>query len=147
MLELIKASLRTNYFQKNNEDMPKDYLYIKLNSRTIPELPLPVPLYEIFVYSPRFEAIHLRNTKVARGGIRWSDRHEDFRTEILGLMKAQKVKNVVIVPGGAKGGFVVKQAPADAAALRTEVEACYRLFIAGLLDVTDNLVDGHVVPP
>src|SRR3990167_1230471 len=103
-LSLIKATLRTNYFQTSANKQPKPYLAIKLNSRAIPELPLPVPLYEIFVYSPRFEAIHLRNTKVARGGIRWSDRREDFRTEILGLMKAQTVKNAVIIPSGAKGG-------------------------------------------
>ena len=103
MLELIKATLRTNYFQKTQDGKPKEYLSLKLSSRTIGELPLPVPLYEIFVYSPRFEAIHLRNTKVARGGIRWSDRREDFRTEVLGLMKAQVVKNSIIVPSGAKG--------------------------------------------
>ena len=107
----------------------------------------PRPLFEIFVYAPRFEALHLRAGRVARGGIRWSDRREDFRTEILGLMKAQRVKNVVIVPSGAKGGFVVKRPPADREALAAEVEACYREFMGGLLDVTDNLQDGEVVPP
>jgi glutamate dehydrogenase len=104
-------------------------------------------MFEIFVYSPRIEGVHLRAGKVARGGIRWSDRREDFRTEVLGLMKAQRVKNAVIVPAGAKGGFVVKRPPADPAQLRDEVEACYRQFIGALLDVTDNLVDGKVVPP
>src|SRR6202035_2265639 len=110
------------------------------------------PLYEIYVLSPRMEGVHLRGGRVARGGIRWSDRKEDFRTEILGLMKAQRVKNAVIVPAGAKGGFVLKRPPADPAALRAEVEACYQIFIGGLLDVTDNLVVNEageqvVVPP
>src|SRR4029077_4775765 len=110
LMDLFKATMRTNYFQRTKEGNAKEYLAIKFDSKAVPELPLPVPLYEIFVYSPRFEAIHLRNNKVARGGIRWSDRREDFRTEILGLMKAQTVKNSVIVPSGAKGGFVVKMA-------------------------------------
>lgn len=149
MLELIKATLRTNYYQTDEEKESKSYLAIKLNSRTIPELPLPMPLYEIFVYSPRFEAIHLRNTKVARGGLRWSDRPEDFRTEVLGLMKAQVVKNAVIVPSGSKGGFVLKalshQASRDE--IRTEVVACYKNFIRGLLDLTDNIKDGKFIPP
>ena len=120
---------------------------LKLDPAQIHDLPLPRPMFEIWVYSPRVEGVHLRAGKVARGGLRWSDRREDFRTEVLGLMKAQKVKNAVIVPAGAKGGFVVKNAPTDPAALRAEVEACYRLFVSGLLDVTDNLVDAEVVPP
>lgn len=149
MLELIKNTLRTNYFQTDKDGQPKEYLSLKLNSRSIPELPLPVPLYEIFVYSPRFEGIHLRNTKVARGGIRWSDRQEDFRTEILGLMKAQVVKNAVIVPSGAKGGFVLKALPpqADREAVQHEVVHCYTQFISGLLDLTDNIKDKEFIPP
>lgn len=148
IFELIKATLRTNYFQ-TTDGSPKDYLSIKLNSRIIPELPLPTPLYEIFVYSPRFEAIHLRNTKVARGGIRWSDRREDFRTEILGLMKAQVVKNAVIVPSGAKGGFVLKMAPQPSSReiIQAEVIQCYKSFIHGLLDLTDNIKDGKFIRP
>src|SRR5262249_44664815 len=110
-------------------------------------LPAPRPLYEIFVYSPRMEGVHLRGGRVARGGIRWSDRREDFRIEVLGLMKAQMVKNAVIVPVGAKGGFVVKQAPADRDALQAEVVACYRTLIRGLLDLTDNRVGEESVPP
>src|SRR5579872_1622368 len=146
---LIKATLRTNYFQTTSHNEPKDYLSFKLNSEDIPELPKPHPLYEIFVYSPRFEGIHLRSAKVARGGIRWSDRREDFRTEILGLMKAQKVKNAVIVPSGAKGGFVLKTVPATVSreALQQEVIACYKLFIRGLLDLTDNLKGDQVISP
>ncbi len=149
LLQLIKATLRTNYFQETAGHKPKKYLSFKLSSKEIPELPLPVPLYEIFVYSPRFEGIHLRAAKVARGGIRWSDRREDFRTEILGLMKAQKVKNAVIVPSGAKGGFVLKALPAqaDRAAIEAEVIDCYKLFIHGMLDITDNLKNGKVIKP
>ncbi len=147
--QLIKATLRTNYFQMNAQGEPKDYLSFKLNSAEIPELPLPHPLYEIFVYSPRFEAIHLRSAKVARGGLRWSDRREDFRTEVLGLMKAQKVKNSVIVPSGAKGGFVLKALPVQANRERTQEEVifCYKSFIRGLLDLTDNLKSNKVIPP
>lgn len=149
LLELIKATLRTNYFQLDKNGRPKEYLSIKLDSRAISELPLPVPLYEIFVYSPRFEAIHLRNTKVARGGLRWSDRREDFRTEILGLMKAQKVKNAVIVPSGAKGGFVLKTLPLPLSreALQIEVIHCYKSFICGLLDITDNIKEKRILRP
>lgn len=148
MLDLIKNTLRTNYFQ-SIDDQPKEYLSFKLNSRAIPELPLPTPLYEIFVYSPRFEAIHLRNAKVARGGLRWSDRLEDFRTEVLGLMKAQVVKNAVIVPSGAKGGFVLKALPAtsDRAQILEEVIRCYQSFIRGLLDLTDNIKNKKFIPP
>ena len=149
LLDLLKATLRTNYFQTNDKGEPKTYLSFKLDSQAVPELPLPLPMFEIFVYSPRFEGIHLRNAKVARGGIRWSDRREDFRTEVLGLMKAQKVKNAVIVPSGAKGGFVLKAAPANASrdVLQAEVVACYKSFIRGLLDLTDNLKKGKVVKP
>ena len=150
LLNLIKATLRTNYFQTDANKNPKEYLSLKLKSSEVPELPLPVPLYEIFVYSPRFEGIHLRSAKVARGGIRWSDRREDFRTEILGLMKAQKVKNAVIVPSGAKGGFVLKALPqqADRATTQTEVIHCYKFFIRGLLDITDNyLNNGKIARP
>lgn len=149
MLDLIKATVRTNYFQKIPDLKLNPFLSIKLHSRIIPELPLPMPLYEIFMYSPRFEAIHLRNAEVARGGIRWSDRREDFRTEILGLMKAQVVKNAIIVPSGAKGGFVLKKISSDASreALHAEVIACYKLFISGLLDLTDNVKNKKYIPP
>lgn len=149
MLDLIKATVRTNYFQHARDKLKNPFLSIKLHSRIIPELPLPMPLYEIFIYSPRFEAIHLRNAKVARGGIRWSDRLEDFRTEILGLMKAQVVKNAIIVPSGAKGGFVLKKISPDAPReeLNTEVIACYKLFIGGLLDITDNVKEKKHIPP
>lgn len=149
LLALIKATLRTNYFQLTKEGRVKSYISFKLASEQVPGLPLPLPLYEIFVYSPRFEAIHLRSAKVARGGIRWSDRREDFRTEILGLMKAQKVKNSVIVPSGAKGGFVLKAVPPQATreVIQTEVIACYKSFIRSLLDITDNIVDDKFVRP
>ncbi|MGH3320615.1 MAG: NAD-glutamate dehydrogenase [Streptosporangiaceae bacterium] len=152
-LRLIRATLRTNYFQAAEEGRPKAYLSIKLDPRGIPELPRPRPRYEIFVYSPRTEGVHLRFGPVARGGIRWSDRREDFRTEILGLAKAQMVKNAVIVPVGSKGGFVVKRPPvgADREALQQEGIACYRELMCGMLDITDNLAGGSsgsaVVPP
>ncbi len=145
-LHLIQATVRTNFFQLA-DGRPKDRLALKFDPSGIPELPLPRPAAEIFVYSPRVEGVHLRGGKVARGGIRWSDRLEDFRTEVLGLMKAQTVKNVVILPVGAKGGFVVKQPPADAESRPAEGIECYRTFISGLLDLTDNLVDGSVVGP
>src|SRR5229473_1855038 len=142
-LAVIQATSRTNFFQEG-----KTYLSLKLDPKRVPGLPEPRPMFEIWVYSPRVEAVHLRGGPVARGGIRWSDRMEDFRTEVLGLMKAQMVKNVVIVPVGAKGGFVVKQPPAgDREALMKEGVACYQTFLRGLLDVTDNRVDGKVVPP
>ena len=146
---LISATLRTNYYQTDSTGHAKPYLSFKLESRSIGELPLPRPWVEVFVYSPRFEAVHLRGGDVARGGLRWSDRREDFRTEVLGLMKAQMVKNAVIVPVGAKGGFYVKrQFRADQREARLEEGiACYRSFISGLLDITDNLVDGKVAPP
>ncbi|MGO9140524.1 MAG: NAD-glutamate dehydrogenase [Streptosporangiaceae bacterium] len=125
------------------------YLVFKFNAAEVPDLPAPRPKFELFVYSPRFEGVHLRFANVARGGLRWSDRRDDFRTEILGLAKAQEVKNSVIVPSGAKGGFVCKQlpAPADREAYQGEVLACYRMFITAMLDVTDNLEAGRVIPP
>src|SRR5215216_3673778 len=127
--------LRTNFFQRGGDGEPKPHLSFKLDPARVPRLPPPRPLFEIFVYSPRTEGSHLRGGKVARGGIRWSDRREDFRTEVLGLMKAQMVKNAVIVPVGAKGGFVVKQPPADREALQEEVIACYRTLVRGMLDL------------
>lgn len=143
-LAVIGAMIRTNAFQPN-----RDALAFKVLPRKIDDLPEPRPAYEIFVYSPRLEGVHLRFGAVARGGLRWSDRSEDFRTEILGLVKAQMVKNTVIVPVGAKGGFVCKRLPdpSDRDAWLAEGTACYRLFISSLLDVTDNIVDGAVVPP
>jgi glutamate dehydrogenase len=148
-LAVIEAMLRTNYFQRGPGGRPKPYLSFKLDPSRLPLLPKPVPQFEIFVYSPRTEGVHLRGGKVARGGIRWSDRREDFRTEVLGLMKAQMVKNAVIVPVGAKGGFVMKRPPTYGGreALLAEVEACYGTFIRGLLDLTDGIVDDAVVPP
>ena len=122
-------------------------LSYKFDTRKVPDLPLPRPMFEIWVCSPRVEGVHLRNGRIARGGIRWSDRREDFRTEILGLVKAQIVKNAVIVPTGAKGGFVLKKPPSGADEFRAEGVACYREFISGLLDVTDNIVGGVIVPP
>ncbi|MDP3705789.1 MAG: NAD-glutamate dehydrogenase [Legionellaceae bacterium] len=146
----ISGTLRTNYYQRDASGKHKNYISIKIDSRSIPGVPRPYPLYEIFVYSPRFEAVHLRCSKVARGGLRWSDRREDFRTEILGLMKAQQVKNAVIVPNGAKGGFVIKQLQGPNVS-REEVLAegisCYKQFMRGLLDITDNYVDGKLVKP
>jgi glutamate dehydrogenase len=147
LLHLVRATLRTNWFQTDADGGNRPCIVLKLDPSGVPDMPLPRPMFEIFVSSPRVEGVHLRAGRVARGGIRWSDRREDFRTEILGLMKAQRVKNAVIVPSGAKGGFVVKQPPASREQLPAEVEACYRLFIAGLLDVTDNLEHGVVVPP
>jgi glutamate dehydrogenase len=145
----IQATLRTNYFQIDAHGEPKPWLSFKLDSRNIPELPQPRPAFEIFVYSPRVEGVHLRMGQVARGGIRWSDRREDFRTEVLGLMKAQNVKNTLIVPVGAKGGFVPKRIPAGASRedIQREGVECYRTFISALLDITDNIVEGKVVPP
>ncbi|MGX1614893.1 NAD-glutamate dehydrogenase [Micromonospora chalcea] len=142
-LTLIQATLRTSFYQKPVGGRPKAYVAFKLDPQAIPDLPAPRPKFEIFVYSPRFEGVHLRYGPVARGGLRWSDRREDFRTEVLGLVKAQMVKNAVIVPVGAKGGFVLKQKPGD----RDEAVACYKEFISALLDVTDNIVSGEIVPP
>lgn len=142
-LTLVQATLRTSFFQRPHAGgRPKSYVAFKLDPRAVPELPQPRPRYEIFVYSPRFEGVHLRFGAVARGGLRWSDRREDFRTEVLGLVKAQMVKNVVIVPVGAKGGFVLKRPPTTPDALHTEAVACYRRFVSAMLDVTDNIVEG-----
>ena len=148
-LAVMRAVRRTNFYQRTDAGMPKDYVSVKLDPAKIPDLPLPRPKFEIFVYSPRVEGVHLRMAPVARGGIRWSDRREDFRTEVLGLMKAQNVKNTVIVPAGAKGGFVPKQLPPGGTRddIQKEAIACYRTFIRGLLDITDNIVDAKVVPP
>jgi len=151
----IRATLRTNHWQRSPDGAPKDYLSLKLEPTLLPDLPQPRPAYEIFVYSPRVEGVHLRFGAVARGGLRWSDRRDDFRTEILGLVKAQMVKNTVIVPVGAKGGFVPKRLPdpsVDRDAWFAEGKAAYVTFIRGLLDVTDNLVAGadgqqRTVPP
>lgn len=148
-LALMDGTLRTNYFQRTGDGEIKEYISLKLSPRTIPDIPEPRPLYEIFVYSPRVEGLHLRGSKVARGGLRWSDRLQDYRTEVLGLVKAQQVKNAVIVPNGAKGGFVCKQPPQEGGreAIQQEGIACYKIFIRGLLDLTDNLLDGKLVPP
>ncbi|CAM5581136.1 NAD-glutamate dehydrogenase [Streptomyces badius] len=149
-LTVIKATLRTNFFQQTENGEPHSYVSMKFDPQAIPDLPAPRPAYEIWVYSPRVEGVHLRFGKVARGGLRWSDRREDFRTEILGLVKAQMVKNTVIVPVGAKGGFVAKQLPdpsVDRDAWFAEGIAAYRTFISALLDITDNMVAGEVVPP
>ncbi|WP_084478305.1 NAD-glutamate dehydrogenase [Nocardia jejuensis] len=156
LLELIRATLRTSYFRDDRISSDRDYLSFKLDPRRITVLPQPRPQFEIFVYSPRIEGVHLRFGPVARGGLRWSDRLEDFRTEILGLVKAQAVKNAVIIPVGAKGGFVVKRPPtatgdtvADRQALQKEGVRCYRTFICGLLDLTDNIdhTTREVIPP
>jgi glutamate dehydrogenase len=151
-LAVVLAMLRTNYFRNaagSEPDEPPGYLSFKLDPSGLDMLPAPRPRFEIFVYSPRVEGIHLRGGKVARGGIRWSDRREDFRTEVLGLMKAQMVKNALIVPVGSKGGFVVKRPPrgGGADAQREEAIACYRTFLSGLLDLTDNYVGSEVVAP
>jgi glutamate dehydrogenase len=148
-LAVIRAILRTNYFRLDPSGKPPPYLSFKLDPSLVPGLPLPRPRFEIFVYSPRVEGVHLRGGQVARGGLRWSDRREDFRTEVLGLLKAQMVKNALIVPVGSKGGFVVKRPPAAGGreALLAEGIACYRTFLCGLLDLTDNIVGGAVVPP
>src|SRR6202011_4787737 len=155
-LALILRTVRTNYYQRQPSGEAKPYLAVKLASSEIDLMPRPRPLFEIYVYSPRVEGVHMRAGKVARGGIRWSDRKEDFRTEILGLMKAQTVKNAVIVPVGSKGGFIVKRPPAGRDQLMTEGIECYKTLIRGLLDLTDNIAaegaengaGGHtVVPP
>ena len=157
-LALIEATLRTNYFQHprtafagphgaDTERTP--YLTFKLAPENVPAIPAPRPKFEIFVYSPRLEAVHLRFGRVARGGLRWSERPEDFRTEVLGLVKAQEVKNSVIVPSGGKGGFVCKRLPdpADREAYQAEVLACYRTFITAMLNITDNIDGDQVMPP
>ena len=148
-VEMIEGTLRTNFFRKNEAGENRDFISLKLAPRNIDNIPEPRPLFEIFVYSPRVEGVHLRGGKVARGGLRWSDRLQDYRTEVLGLVKAQQVKNAVIVPSGAKGGFVAKQLPSasNREQFMAEGVACYQIFIRGLLDVTDNLHDGELVPP
>jgi glutamate dehydrogenase len=146
----VQSAIRTNFYQSGTDGEPKSLISIKFESRKLTDLPLPRPLYEIFVYSPRVEGVHLRFGKVARGGIRWSDRPQDFRTEILGLVKAQQVKNAVIVPVGAKGGFVPKLMPKGASrdVVQAEGVATYKLFISSLLDITDNIgPDGKITPP
>ncbi|MCY7305851.1 MAG: NAD-glutamate dehydrogenase [Rhodoferax sp.] len=145
----IQATKRTNFWQTGADGSPKPYLSLKLRPHLVPGMPEPKPLFEIWVYSPRFEGVHLRGGKVARGGLRWSDRREDFRTEVLGLVKAQQVKNAVIVPVGSKGGFVLKTAPpgSEREAYLAEGVACYKLFLCGLLDLTDNVVKGAVLAP
>ena len=147
-VELIMATVRCNYYQKES-GKNHDYISFKFDHNLITEIPLPRLNYEIFVYSPRVEGVHLRGGKVARGGLRWSDRGEDFRTEVLGLVKAQQVKNSVIVPVGAKGGFVAKQLTAemDREAFMSEGISCYKIFISALLSITDNLDNGKVIPP
>ena len=149
-LNCIESTLRTNFGQTGVDGGPKSYLSFKFDSRALDELPLPRPFREIFIYSPRVEGVHLRFGMVARGGLRWSDRREDFRTEVLGLVKAQQVKNAVIVPVGSKGGFVVKRPPPVEAGREAWLEegiACYKTFVSGLLDLTDNLKGGDVLPP
>lgn len=148
-LALIKGTVRTNFFQKAADGTTKTYVSFKLTPQDIPGIPLPAPLFEIFVFSPRVQGVHLRGGKVARGGLRWSDRAEDFRTEVLGLVKAQQVKNAVIVPVGAKGGFVPQHLndSMNREEFLAEGIACYKIFISALLDITDNLIDGAVSPP
>ncbi|HET9413922.1 MAG TPA: NAD-glutamate dehydrogenase, partial [Pseudolabrys sp.] len=149
-INAVQSAIRTNFYQTDKDGQPKSLIAIKFESRNLTDLPLPRPLYEIFVYSPRVEGVHLRFGKVARGGIRWSDRPQDFRTEILGLVKAQQVKNAVIVPVGAKGGFVPKLMPKAAAreVVQAEGVATYKLFISSLLDITDNFgPDGKIIRP
>ncbi|WP_284615295.1 NAD-glutamate dehydrogenase [Aquabacterium humicola] len=149
LLGLMLATTRTNCWRRNSAGQRRGFLSFKFDSSKVPGLPAPKPMFEIFVYSTRFEGVHLRGGKVARGGLRWSDRPEDFRTEVLGLVKAQMVKNTVIVPVGSKGGFVLKKAPppSDRDAYMKEGIACYQDYLRGLLDVTDNLVGGKIVPP
>ena len=148
-INLVDATLRTNFFQSDHENLPKGYLVFKLDSARITDLPLPRPFREIFLHSPRVDAIHLRGGLVARGGLRWSDRREDFRAEILGLMKSQMTKNSVIIPVGAKGGFVVKNTPKSGCREEVLKEgiACYKIFISAMLDLTDNIKNGKVVHP
>ncbi|MDX1803022.1 MAG: NAD-glutamate dehydrogenase [Alcanivorax sp.] len=147
-LGVVQAGLRTNYYQCDEHGHSKSYVSLKLDPHKVPDLPAPLPMFETFVYSPQVEGIHLRGGPVARGGLRWSDRREDFRTEVLGLVKAQMVKNAIIVPVGAKGGFVVKNGdPGDRQAWQQRGVACYKTFIRGLLDITDNREGDAVIPP
>ncbi|RTE67387.1 NAD-glutamate dehydrogenase [Amphritea opalescens] len=145
---MIKATLRTNFYQQN-DGVDKPYFSFKIDSQSIPDIPQPKPKFEVFIYSPRVEGVHLRVGKVARGGLRWSDRMEDYRTEVLGLVKAQQVKNSVIVPMGAKGCFICKRMPdtTDREVIQAEGIECYKTYIRALLDITDNLVAGEVVHP
>ena len=147
LLGLVEATVRTNWYQRDNNGAPRPALGLKMLTEKIADAPLPRPKYEVFVHSPIMEGVHLRMGAVARGGIRWSERPEDFRTEVLGLMKAQAVKNAVIVPAGAKGGFVARRSFSDRSSMQAEVVRCYRLSINTLLDLTDNLVDGATVAP
>ncbi|MGQ0501273.1 MAG: NAD-glutamate dehydrogenase [Panacagrimonas sp.] len=149
LVSVVRAGLRTNFWQRDADGRPKPWVSLKLDPSKVPELPQPRPLFEIWVCSPTVEGVHLRGGKVARGGLRWSDRSEDFRTEVLGLMKAQQVKNVVIVPVGAKGGFVTKKSPppAEREAWMAYGIECYRTFLRGLLDLTDNRVGDGIVAP
>ncbi|PCJ25470.1 MAG: glutamate dehydrogenase [Rickettsiales bacterium] len=153
MMLIIEAITRTNFYQnsvcQDNEKMAKSYLSFKFDSSKVPDLPLPIPYAEIFVYSNDFEGIHLRGGKVARGGLRWSDRGEDYRTEVLGLMKSQMTKNTVIVPVGSKGTFYLSFAQGNMSreVYMKKVVACYQNFLRGLLDITDNLVNGKIMQP
>jgi glutamate dehydrogenase len=149
MLALVVATTRTNFWRRDAQGRPRTFLSFKFDPSNVPGLPEPKPMYEIYIYAPRFEGVHLRFGPAARGGLRWSDRPEDFRTEILGLVKAQQVKNIVIVPVGSKGGFVLKRAPAatDRDAYMKEGVACYQDYLRGLLDLTDNRAGDKVVPP
>ncbi len=146
LASVIRACLRANYYRKGEDGAPRPFISFKLRCADVLELPEPRPLFEAFVFSPEVEGVHLRAGKVSRGGLRWSDRREDFRTEVLGLMKAQQVKNAIIVPVGAKGGFYVKRYP-EGVARQEQGKHCYRTYIRGLLDVTDNLAGDRVVPP
>ena len=148
-LALILATNRTNFWRRDAAGKRRSFLSFKFDPAKVPGLPEPKPMFEIFVYSTRFEGVHLRGGRVARGGLRWSDRPEDFRTEVLGLVKAQMVKNIVIVPVGSKGGFVLKRAPApaDREAFMKEGVACYQDYLRGLLDLTDNRVGDKIVAP
>ena len=149
LVNLVDAAVRTTFYQRDAEERPREAVALKFESARVEGLPLPRPLYEVFVHAPRIEGVHLRFGKVARGGLRWSDRPQDFRTEILGLVKAQQVKNAVIVPVGAKGGFVPRQLPADGSREATLAAgtAAYEVFVSALLDLTDNLKAGAVLPP
>jgi glutamate dehydrogenase len=149
MIALIRETLRTNYFHTDGDEQPLDQLILKFNSQALNDLPQPRPFKEIFLFSPRVEAVHLRGGPIARGGIRWSDRFEDFRTEIMGLVKAQMVKNSVIVPVGAKGGFICKELITQKTPQERIAEgiACYQTMVKGYLSITDNIVDGKIVPP
>lgn len=147
--DVVEKMLRTNYFQKDETGAYKPWLAFKLDSKNMEDLPLPRPQVEIYVYSSRTEATHLRGGRIARGGIRWSDRHDDFRTEVLSLLKSQMVKNAVIVPVGAKGGFIVKNPPKEGGreALHAEAIACYKVMVQAMLDLTDNNIKGKIVRP